>query len=699
MAGITGTPTHSLGLLDPTVSQSRRHQLNVIDKLHSLGVQFDIDVPRIVVVGSQSAGKSSLIESFSGITLPRSSGTCTRCPTECVLVHSDQPWECLVSLQFLTDESGRPLEQVRNVPFGAPLRNPADVEERVRRAQKAALNPNVDSQKFLENDSSVPTITSALNFTTNCVTLKIEGPDLIDLSFCDLPGLIASVSEGGRDDDVEKVAELVSSYISKQSCIILLTVACETDFETQGAHRLAKQYDPKGTRTIGVLTKPDRISPGEEGRWIRLIKNEISPLDNGWYCVRQPSSIELSEPGFTSEQARLRGEEFFENPPWLALEPEHRNKLGTRALTQKLHEYLMTVISKRLPELTQELQMALRRTKDELEKLQAPTFKDPIMEMMHLIGDLSDSVFRHAEGVSYVISRSSKAQAGFNQFERIRDVHEDFRKRIRSTAPDFRPFDSPAAGTVGWTYSMSSEPSFLTSEEKGSSPHSSEPIYLDDVTRRATTREFQWEEPACKLVESVYLIVFEHHRKLVELYFGKYTAGGLRQEVSTIMQEYMQKRRDEAIERVKWLLELEAYAFTLNRHYLDDYRNKFMEHFKTQRQAHLNRIRAPLPLPAAEPWNPNQYALEIMATVRAYFQVAYKRVVDTLPLATDCELVRVKRRDIQETISLGLGITGSDAHQRCEKFLAEPPEVVAHRKELRGRLDRLTKAQSELMIT
>ncbi len=88
-----------VGLANPALSHSRRRLLDLINRLHSTGsvvflvsptfaslillflflsAQVDIDLPQIAVIGSQSAGKSSLIESISGITLPRATGTCTR---------------------------------------------------------------------------------------------------------------------------------------------------------------------------------------------------------------------------------------------------------------------------------------------------------------------------------------------------------------------------------------------------------------------------------------------------------------------------------------------------------------------------------------------------------------------------------------------------------------------------------------------
>ena len=89
------TDAGMVGLSDPQLSQGRRRMLDLVNRLHSTGsiisslfvfyssstvssVQVDIDIPQIAVIGQQSAGKSSLIEAISGITLPRSAGTCTR---------------------------------------------------------------------------------------------------------------------------------------------------------------------------------------------------------------------------------------------------------------------------------------------------------------------------------------------------------------------------------------------------------------------------------------------------------------------------------------------------------------------------------------------------------------------------------------------------------------------------------------------
>ena len=140
---------------------------------------------------------------------------------------------------------------MRNEIFGDTIYDQSQVEERIRRAQKAILNPSRSSKDFLNNEEEDDLI-SELSFSTNCVSLQISGPEVADLSFCDLPGtlryiflsfsscltslvnlpgLIVSVSSArvGSSDDISLVKNLVSAYIKKPSCIILLTIACESN--------------------------------------------------------------------------------------------------------------------------------------------------------------------------------------------------------------------------------------------------------------------------------------------------------------------------------------------------------------------------------------------------------------------------------------------------------------------------------------
>jgi hypothetical protein len=109
------------------------------------------------------------------------------CPTECRLSRSNSPWQCIVSLRFITDAQGQLLGQARNDVFGSIIYDQSQVEDRIRRAQRAILNPKKLAKDFLDNEDEEE-LDSELNFSTNCVSLQISGPEVADLSFCDLPG-------------------------------------------------------------------------------------------------------------------------------------------------------------------------------------------------------------------------------------------------------------------------------------------------------------------------------------------------------------------------------------------------------------------------------------------------------------------------------------------------------------------------------
>jgi hypothetical protein len=93
-----------------------------------------------------------------------------------------------VQLRFVTDEKGQPLGQARNITFGNTIFDKSEVEERIRRAQRAILNPSTSYRQFLDGDDEDLTSKPQLTFSTNCVSLTISGKEVADLSFVDLPG-------------------------------------------------------------------------------------------------------------------------------------------------------------------------------------------------------------------------------------------------------------------------------------------------------------------------------------------------------------------------------------------------------------------------------------------------------------------------------------------------------------------------------
>ncbi|KAJ7587407.1 P-loop containing nucleoside triphosphate hydrolase protein [Mycena floridula] len=728
-------PLEGVGLSNPQLSQGRRRMLDLVNRLHSTGVQVDIDLPQIAVVGSQSAGKSSLIESISGITLPRASGTCTRCPTECRLSRSDEPWKCIVSLRRITDPQGQTLGQVRNESFGNVIYDKADVEDRIRRAQRAILNPSTPANKFLSGDDEDPA-NPELTFTPNYISLQISGPDVADLSFCDLPGLIAS----GNETDIKLIRSLVSSYISKPSCVILLTVACETDFQNQGAQQLAKEHDPHGKRTIGVLTKPDRIPSGDEETWLSLIRNEEEPLENNWFCVKQPSTSDLKQ-GITWEQARSRENSFFlSTSPWNELDPMYQNYLRTSNLLLRLSKVLSDLITKRLPEIKHELDGSIDKAQSSLRALPREPSKEPLYDIANLLSEFSNDLAVHTCGIP--------RKEGLLQ--QIRGPQERFRKAIQSTAPDFRPYElfsyeeSPADPPLKFNFLATEES--IDEAQFDDEKLEYRPIYIDEVMARISesrSRELpgnypyivhiefiadcisRWKAPAMRLSREVHALSLQYVDTLIKKHFNAFGQGTLEQRVRVLIQERLDERLLSNEREIERLIELESQPFTLNTHYLADYKEKFMAQYKGHRKGNTKVMQAlesysvtanedinviltyltrlgiggvkALDLAQLFPSDAMAPAVNIMAEVRAYFQVAYKRFADNVPLAIDLDLVRGVEKDVLRALQIGLKIYGQNGSEICKELAEESPQVAERRLELAKKLERLREARKELL--
>ncbi|KAJ7814534.1 P-loop containing nucleoside triphosphate hydrolase protein [Mycena olivaceomarginata] len=691
---------HGVGLSDPLLSQARRRMLDLVNRLHNTGVQIDIDLPQIAVIGSQSAGKSSLIESISDITLPRAAGTCTRCTIE---------------LHFITDKNGQSLGQARNETFGDTIFDKSAV---------AILNPGGPPRSFLED---IEEDTTEISFSINYISLQISGPEVADLSFVDLlcdGGLFASVSRGGNERDIAMIERLVTAYISKPS----------SDFENQGAHHLTK-YDPEGKRTIGEIPR------GDEENWLPLIRNEQEALENNWYCVKQPSSQDIKQ-GITWEGAHAwENEFFFLIAPWSELDPLYQKYRRTSNLIDRLSSILSDLISKRLPQIQIELENTVEKTRATLAQLPKPPSSDPIGEIASLLHGFVGELHKILEGVPRA--------DGLLQV--IRPAQEQFGRAIRETAPDFRPYERPEERLDDFPFP---DPVFL-SHKDGDTFHdnsSRTPIFIDQVLRRALaarTRELpghypfvvqqffiaeftnKWASPAIILCRFVHQTLAQQIKALTAIHFSAFGQGGLEQRVTILVQDYMKQRVDAAQALISKLIALEEDGpLTLNEHYLADYKTKFLSDYKSTREKAQNPVlvnaieahrlvSSPTAYPGiaqvlvglaavglngidAEdlvkllPPDRMDPALNIMADVRAYFQVAYKRIADNISLAIDHELVRGVWCDLLPTLYRGLGINGPEGLRICRELAQESPSIAGKREELLKRLERLEIASREL---
>ncbi|KAJ2987523.1 hypothetical protein NUW58_g4458 [Xylaria curta] len=322
--------------------------LRVVNQLQDLVFNTigsdSLDLPQIVVVGSQSAGKSSVLENIVGRDfLPRGSGIVTRRPLILQLINVEE------------DES--------EPDAHAAYRNPTQA----RRSEWAEFH-HIPSRRFTDFGDvkrEIETETSRVagsnkGINRQPINLKIYSPYVLNLTLVDLPGL-TKVPIGDQPADIEKQTRtLISEYIAKPNSIILAVSPANVDIVNSEALKLARHVDPLGRRTIGVLTKVDLMDHGTNA--LDILSGRVYPLKLGFVGVvnRSQQDIQGNRPMEEALKAEL---EFFRH------HPAYRNiaaRCGTQFLAKQLNQTLMAHIRERLPDIKARLNTLMGQTQQEL---------------------------------------------------------------------------------------------------------------------------------------------------------------------------------------------------------------------------------------------------------------------------------------------------------------------------------------------
>ncbi|KAL6714488.1 hypothetical protein ACLMJK_007912 [Lecanora helva] len=372
--------------------------VQVVQELRHLGVEdLNLPLPKIVVVGDQSTGKSSLIEGISEIKVPRSAGTCTRCPMEINIRESSSPWNCQVSLHKkyvyegnATNSRGRPkaegatrarplgpwiLQDVEDFHF-TNVNNKDDVAQAIYLAQLATLNPGCNYQKYLPGTNEPRE--HQVKFSPNIVRLDISGPDLPNLSFYDLPGVI-NVSELSEEAYlVDLVKNLVKEYICAEDCINLLALPMTDDPANSSASRLVREVGAE-SRTLGCLTKPDRLQHGESlQQWADILGGQRFKLGLGYHVIMNNPAVDVNH-----SIAREQEHAFFsEQEPWCTTFSAYARRFGTLQLRMVLSQRLTVQIRKSLPRITEQVQEKAEDIQAKLSQLPEPLNRNLAISVM-----------------------------------------------------------------------------------------------------------------------------------------------------------------------------------------------------------------------------------------------------------------------------------------------------------------------------
>ncbi|KAM9362602.1 dynamin-2-like isoform 5-T5 [Symphorus nematophorus] len=313
------------------------------DAFSSIGQTCNLDLPQIAVVGGQSAGKSSVLENFVGRDfLPRGSGIVTRRPLILQLVNSKAEYA-----EFLHCKG----------------RKFVDFDE-VRLEIEAETDRLTGSNKGI---SPIP------------INLRVYSPNVLNLTLIDLPGM-TKVAVGDQPHDIEhQIKDMLMQFITKESCLILAVTPANTDLANSDALKIAKEVDPQGLRTIGVITKLDLMDEGTDAR--DILENKLLPLRRGYIGVVNRSQKDID--GKKDIRAALAAERKF-----FLSHPAYRHiaeRLGTPHLQKSLNQQLTNHIRDTLPGLRSKLQSQLLSLEKEVEEYKNFRPDDPTRKTKALL--------------------------------------------------------------------------------------------------------------------------------------------------------------------------------------------------------------------------------------------------------------------------------------------------------------------------
>ncbi|QIX02281.1 hypothetical protein AMS68_007798 [Peltaster fructicola] len=673
------------------------------DVFTTVGVQNPIDLPQIVVVGSQSSGKSSVLENIVGRDfLPRGTGIVTRRPLVLQLINR-QPL---------------PKTQANGV---------ADTEVQLETTDKESNLEewgeflHIPGQKFYDFNKIRDEIVKETESKTGKnagispapINLRIFSPNVLTLTLVDLPGL-TKVPVGDQPRDIEKqIKDMVLKQIGKPNAIILAVTAANTDLANSDGLKLAREVDPEGQRTIGVLTKVDLMDEGTDV--VDILAGRIIPLRLGYVPVVNRGQRDIDNKKAIS-YALEHEKNFFEN------HKAYRNKAsycGTPYLARKLNLILMMHIKQTLPDIKARIAASLQKYSAELATLGDSILGNSANLVLSIITEFSNEYRTVLDGNNTELS-SIELSGG----ARISFVyHELYSNGVKAVDP-FDQVKDIDIRTLLYNSSGSSPALFVGTT-------AFEVIVKQQIKRL--------EEPSLKCVSLVYdELVRILSQLLNKPLFRRYP--GLREKLNLTVIQFFKKAMEPTNKLVKDLVSMEAvYVNTGHPDFLNGHRAMAIvneRHMAKQPVQVDPKTGKPLPIAAQVPPRAGSPSLDMngaqegsgffgsffasknkkkMAAMEApppslkasgtlsekesqeveiikllitsYFNIVRRTMIDMVPKAIMLNLVQFSKEEIQRELLEQMYRT-----QELDDLLKESDYTVRRRKECQQMVESLSRA-------
>ncbi|XP_030325503.1 dynamin-1-like protein isoform X2 [Calypte anna] len=411
------------------------------DVFNTVGADI-IQLPQIVVVGTQSSGKSSVLESLVGRDLlPRGTGVVTRRPLILQLVHVS-PED---GRKTAGDENGK--DEVMGRKKSSNGSKSCEGKEKARKTDPATwknprhLSKEIDAEewgKFLHTKNKIYTdfdeIRQEIENETERISgnnkgispepihLKIFSSNVVNLTLVDLPGM-TKVPVGDQPKDIElQIRELILQFISNPNSIILAVTAANTDMATSEALKIAREVDPDGRRTLAVITKLDLMDAGTDA--MDVLMGRVIPVKLGIIGVVNRSQLDINNKKSVADS--IRDEYGFLQKKY----PSLANRNGTKYLARTLNRLLMHHIRDCLPELKTRINVLAAQYQSLLNSYGEPV-EDKSATLLQLITKFATEYCNTIEGTAKYIETSELCGGA-----RICYIfHETFGRTLESVDP------------------------------------------------------------------------------------------------------------------------------------------------------------------------------------------------------------------------------------------------------------------------
>ncbi|KAK8858528.1 hypothetical protein IAR55_002755 [Kwoniella newhampshirensis] len=388
----------------------------------------DKDLPRPVIctLGAQNSGKSSALSALLWVEFWSAEKTATHGVNFVRSRKGNGPFTA--SIQIQVNRFGK----TESIDFASAIQDQEAFTEALRLAGEEARRVDVagtrvrtwEELRVVDRSEQIAGIESWPEFTENVVSVSVHGPRQFDFDIVDLPGLNGSA-----------VAEdMICKYISQTHNIILLCISAGGNDPsiTDRWIQLANMYDPKGSRTIGVITRADLIDPDLEtgSIFVDLIRgrDEIVGFKpaHKWWPLRSRTAQERKSK--VSDIHVYKAQEvLFDRPDWKALQEAEGRQMGTGPLQKKLEDVFRSVITANIVALKESIRIRQR---------EADEWLSNHLPLTNPVGTLHDDILhRLAVTFSELVQRANRLGASAT----FVNLQENFEKEIHKSLPEFTP--------------------------------------------------------------------------------------------------------------------------------------------------------------------------------------------------------------------------------------------------------------------